>query len=91
MAIRTVVQSRAAESKARAADAKTKAAGTPAPASTDVTVEVEKATSALTVRDASGSVLMYAPVTTGSEHDPLPIGTWKVTAVAPNPAFQLQP
>jgi len=34
---------------------------------------------------------MYAPVTTGSEHDPLPIGTWKVTSIAPNPVFQYNP
>jgi lipoprotein-anchoring transpeptidase ErfK/SrfK len=56
-----------------------------------VTVEVDKATSVLTVRDASGSILLHAPVTTGSEHDPLPIGTWQVTAVAPNPVFHYNP
>ena len=34
---------------------------------------------------------MYAPVTTGSEHDPLPIGDWKVTGVQKNPTFHYNP
>ena len=34
---------------------------------------------------------MYAPVTTGSEHDPLPIGEWKVTGVQKNPTFHYNP
>ena len=34
---------------------------------------------------------MYAPVTTGSEHDPLPIGEWKVTGVQKNPKFHYNP
>ena len=33
----------------------------------------------LTVEDSNGKVLFHAPVTSGSQHDPLPIGTWKVT------------
>jgi lipoprotein-anchoring transpeptidase ErfK/SrfK len=57
----------------------------------DVTIYVTKETSALTVEDASGTVLFHAPVTSGSEHDPLPIGTWKVTAVQRMPAFHYNP
>ena len=57
----------------------------------DVTVTVSKSASALTVTDASGKVLMYAPVTTGSEHDPLPIGEWKVNGVQFNPKFRYNP
>jgi lipoprotein-anchoring transpeptidase ErfK/SrfK len=34
---------------------------------------------------------MYAPVTTGSEHDPLPIGEWKVNGVQKNPTFAYNP
>src|SRR4029453_3857441 len=56
-----------------------------------VTVTVEKAGSALTVTDGSGAVIMYAPVTSGSEHDPLPIGNWTVTAVQRNPTFHYNP
>ena len=57
----------------------------------DVTVTVSKAASALTVADASGRTIFYAPVTTGSEHDPLPIGEWKVKGLRFNPAFNYNP
>lgn len=57
----------------------------------DVVVTVSKSTSALTVKDAGGSVVMYAPVTTGSERDPLPIGEWKVNGVQLNPPFHYNP
>jgi lipoprotein-anchoring transpeptidase ErfK/SrfK len=80
------VKATAAEKKAQAAAAqeavKTKA---------DVTVVVSKSTGALTVTGADGTVLMYAPVTTGSEHDPLPIGTWKVNGVSLYPPFRYNP
>ena len=64
------------------------AEGKPLP---NVVVRVSKQTSALTVTDASGKVLMHAPVTSGSQHDPLPIGSWTVTAVARNPSFNYNP
>jgi lipoprotein-anchoring transpeptidase ErfK/SrfK len=57
----------------------------------DVTVTVAKSTSALTVTDSTGRVLFYAPVTTGSAHDPLPIGDWKVTGIFFNPKFHYNP
>lgn len=57
----------------------------------DVVVTVSKASRVLTVRDASGGVIFHAPVTTGSEHDPLPIGEWKVTGVHYNPEFNYNP
>ena len=56
-----------------------------------VTIAVTKSTSSLTVEDASGRVLFHAPVTSGSEHDPLPIGTWKVTTVQRMPVFNYNP
>ncbi|MGI8782386.1 MAG: L,D-transpeptidase, partial [Acidobacteriota bacterium] len=43
------------------------------------------------VRDSGNRVLFYAPVTQGSSHDPLPLGTWKVTGVAKNPTFLYNP
>jgi len=55
------------------------------------TVSVRKGTSDLTVTDGAGKILMYAPVTTGSEHDPLPIGEWKVTGVQRDPKFHYNP
>jgi lipoprotein-anchoring transpeptidase ErfK/SrfK len=76
----------AADKKAAGPDAKpaAKAGG-------DVTVTVSKSASALTVTDAGGKVVMYAPVTSGSERDPLPIGTWKVNGVSRNPTFHYNP
>jgi len=64
------------------------AEGKPIP---NITVTVSKANSTLTVTDASGATLMHAPVTSGSEHDPLPLGPWTVTAVARNPTFNYNP
>ena len=55
------------------------------------TVTVRKSTSDLIVTDNAGKVLMYAPVTTGSEHDPLPLGEWKVTGVQHDPKFHYNP
>ena len=52
---------------------------------------VSKSASAATVTDASGKVVFYAPVTTGSEHDPLPIGEWKVNGSQFNPVFHYNP
>jgi lipoprotein-anchoring transpeptidase ErfK/SrfK len=54
-------------------------------------IVVTKRTSALTVEDEKGRVLFFAPVTTGSRHDPLPIGKWKVTGVQLSPAFHYNP
>jgi lipoprotein-anchoring transpeptidase ErfK/SrfK len=62
--------------------------GTPPPA---FTITVTKSTSALTVEDATGRVVFHAPVTTGSERDPLPIGNWKVTTVQVMPKFHYNP
>lgn len=55
------------------------------------TIVVRKATSALTLEDADGRVILHAPVTVGSERDPLPTGTWKVTTVQRNPKFHYNP
>jgi lipoprotein-anchoring transpeptidase ErfK/SrfK len=57
----------------------------------DVTVIVTKQTGSVTVKSADGRVLLHAPVTVGSERDPLPIGTWKVTGVQLNPTFFYNP
>jgi hypothetical protein len=41
--------------------------------------------------EASGQLVAQFPVTTGSGHDPLPIGKWKVTTFAFLPPFHYQP
>lgn len=62
-----------------------------APAKPDVIVTVSKSMSALIVTDAGNRVIFYAPVTTGSKHDPLPIGKWKVNGVQFNPTYSYNP
>jgi lipoprotein-anchoring transpeptidase ErfK/SrfK len=56
-----------------------------------VKVVVSKKTSSLTVFDRKGQVIFHAPVTSGSEHDPLPLGNWVVTLVQRNPTYNYNP
>jgi lipoprotein-anchoring transpeptidase ErfK/SrfK len=56
----------------------------------DTQVTVSKNESTLTVRRGD-EVLFFAPVTSGSKHDPLPLGDWKVTGVFVNPTFNYNP
>jgi lipoprotein-anchoring transpeptidase ErfK/SrfK len=52
---------------------------------------VSKSAGIVTALDARGKVLAQFPATTGSKHDPLPIGDWKVTTVHQNPTFAYNP
>ena len=61
------------------------------PAAATVEVVISGATKSLTVRDTAGNVLMYAPITSGSNKDPLPVGDWKVVGVSWNPPFNYNP
>ena len=54
-------------------------------------VVVSAAHGSLTAFEPGGRVAMFAPVTSGSEHDPLPIGHWKVTSVEHDPVFHYNP
>lgn len=54
-------------------------------------VVVTTKTSSLAVLDANWRILFYAPVTSGSQHDPLPLGRWKVTSVLRNPTYSYNP
>jgi len=56
----------------------------------EVRVVVSREAGTLSV-DRAGKVLFFAPVTSGSEHDPLPIGDWKVKGVARDPVFRYNP
>ena len=60
------------------------------PASGAVSVEVSRG-GELVVRGADRAVVFYAPVSSGSERDPLPAGNWKVTGVAWLPTFHYNP
>ena len=50
-------------------------------------IVVSKGESSVRALDASGELLGFYMATTGSEHDPLPIGEWKILGVARNPKF----
>lgn len=54
-------------------------------------IEVSKTAGMLRAYDATGKLLAQFPVTTGSEHDPLPIGDWKILGVSRNPDFHFNP
>ena len=56
----------------------------------DIRVVVSKSRLSLTV-DNGDDLLFFAPVTAGSEHDPLPLGNWKVRGVSRNPVFHYNP
>ena len=56
-----------------------------------VTIQVTRDDSALRVSRPDGTLVFFAPVTTGSEHDPPPIGDWKVTSVYWHPVFHYNP
>ena len=56
-----------------------------------VTVTVSAQGGSVTVTDAAGHAVMFAPATSGSVHDPLPAGNWKVTDVQSNPLFNYDP
>ena len=54
-------------------------------------VVVDKSDSTVALLDASDKVIAQFPASTGSEHDPLPIGPWKIQGVARNPEFHYNP
>ncbi len=55
------------------------------------TIQVSREESALRALRPDGSTAFFAPVTTGSEHDPLPPGNWKVMGVLWHPVFHYNP
>ncbi len=56
-----------------------------------VTIQVSRDESALRAMRTDGTLLFFAPVSSGSEHDPLPLGDWKVTSVNWHPVFHYNP
>ena len=54
-------------------------------------IEVSKKAGTMKVFDAGGKLIALFTVTTGSEHDPLPIGSWKVKGVGRNPDYAFNP
>jgi lipoprotein-anchoring transpeptidase ErfK/SrfK len=54
-------------------------------------VVVDKSEGSLKAYDANGKLLALFTVTTGSSHDPLPLGDWGITGVSRNPPFMYDP
>lgn len=54
-------------------------------------VVVSKQSSILTVYDKNNQIIFHAPVTSGSKHDPLPLGDWVVSEVVRNPTYNYNP
>ena len=52
---------------------------------------VDKSDGALRAYDAQDRLIAQFPVTTGSGHDPLPLGTWKIVGAARNPDYHFNP
>jgi len=60
-------------------------------AATDVSIQVSRDDASLRATRADGTMVFFAPVTTGSQHDPLPTGDYKVTGVQWHPVFHYNP
>ncbi len=54
-------------------------------------VVVDKSRGVLKALDEQGNLVAQFPATMGSEHDPLPIGTWKIQGISRNPDFHYNP
>jgi lipoprotein-anchoring transpeptidase ErfK/SrfK len=54
-------------------------------------VVVSKSRHTVQARDADGKILASSPASIGSEHDPLPLGQWKILGVARDPVFHYNP
>src|SRR6185436_12981091 len=54
-------------------------------------VVVDQSDGSVSALDAQGAVLARYPATMGSEHDPLPLGTWKILGVTHDPPFNYNP
>lgn len=54
-------------------------------------IVVDQSDGVLRVFDAANALVAQFSATMGSEHDPLPIGTWKIVSVDTNPKFRYNP
>jgi len=63
--------------------------GAPLPQAAKVVVSDSR--KVLMLFDASERLIAQYPASTGSEHDPLPVGNWKIEGVFPNPTYNYNP
>lgn len=54
-------------------------------------VRVRRSAGAVEAVDGNGTIVARYPATTGSKHDPLPLGEWKINGVARNPTYNYNP
>jgi lipoprotein-anchoring transpeptidase ErfK/SrfK len=54
-------------------------------------IVVSKSRRTVEAVDADGKILASYPASIGSEHDPLPLGRWKIRGVARDPVFHYNP
>jgi lipoprotein-anchoring transpeptidase ErfK/SrfK len=54
-------------------------------------IMVDRSARTLTLYDTAGKAIAQFPASTGSDHDPLPVGNWKVKGIAKNPTFHYNP
>lgn len=62
-----------------------------APLTGIATVVVDRSDSVVRLLDADDRVVAQFPASTGSEHDPLPLGDWTIKGVARDPVFHYNP
>lgn len=56
-----------------------------------LSIRVSGSAGAVEAVGGDGVLVARYPATTGSEHDPLPLGTWKINGVAWNPPYNYNP
>jgi len=66
-------------------------AGAPLVKTAGMSIRVSRKHGAVEAVDEHGVVVARYPATTGSTHDPLPLGTWKINGVAWNPPYNYNP
>jgi lipoprotein-anchoring transpeptidase ErfK/SrfK len=54
-------------------------------------VVVDRSDASVSLVDAQGRTYARYPASTGSEHDPLPVGEWKINGVSLGPTFHYNP
>ncbi|WP_245156474.1 L,D-transpeptidase family protein [Agrilutibacter solisilvae] len=62
-----------------------------APPAKAAKVLVDNSDASVALVDAQGRVYARYPASTGSSHDPLPVGEWKINGVTVDPTFQYNP
>jgi len=70
---------------------KVPAVGATAPLPKAARLVVDRSDSTVALLDAQGKVYAQFPASTGSQHDPLPIGRWKILGISHDPKFHYNP